>query len=43
MDKSLKNILIHMAATLKQQQGNPYGFGDDIDMDEHITKNILQI
>ena len=41
MDKSLKDILKHMAVTLKRQRGNAYGFGDDIDSDEHITKNIL--
>ena len=40
MDKSLKDILRHMAVTLKRQRGNAYGFGDDIDSDEHITKNI---
>ena len=40
MDKSLKDILKHMAVTLKQQHGNACGFGDDIDSDEHIAKNI---
>ena len=40
MDKSLKDILKHMVVTLKWQCGNAYGFGDDIDSDEHITKNI---
>ena len=40
MDKNLKDILKHMAVTLKWQYGNAYGFGDDIESDEHITKDI---
>jgi len=40
MNKSIKDILLHMAATLKRQRGNAYGFGDDVDSEEHITKNV---
>ena len=40
MDMSLKDMCSHMAATLKRQRGDAYGFGDNEDSDEHITKNI---
>ena len=40
MDKCLKDITKNMALALKRQRGNAYGFGDDDDSDEHVTKNM---
>ena len=40
MDKSIKDILEHMACTPKRQRGNAYGIGDDINSEEHVAKNI---
>lgn len=40
MDKCLEDMLAHMAVTLKRQRGNAYGFGDESDSDEHVSKNI---
>ena len=39
MDKSLKDITKHMAATLKRQRGDAYGFGDNPNSDDYVTKD----
>ena len=43
MDTYLKQVSQNLGAILKKQRcGNRYGFGDDIDSDLHIMKNMDQ-
>ena len=38
----LKQICGTLAVILKRQRGNQYGFGDDPDSPDHITKNMSE-
>ena len=40
MDLYLKTICSTLANSLKRQRGNQYGFGDDPDSNELVTKNL---
>ena len=40
MDKCLRAITKVMGESLKRQRGNAYGFGDEKDSEDHITKNM---
>ena len=40
MDSCLRDITQEMGVALKRQRGNAYGFGDDPDSDDLVTKNI---
>ena len=42
MDTYLKQVSQNLGAIFKRQCGNQYGFGDDIDSDLHIMKNMDQ-
>ena len=40
MDSYLKQMSQNLGAILKKQRGDQYGFGDDIDSDLHVMKNM---
>ena len=42
LNQYLKQICSQVAVVLKRQRGNQYGFGDDNDSDELLTKNMTE-
>ena len=42
IDTYQKQLSQNLGAILKRQHGDQYGFGDDIDSDLHIMKNMDQ-